>query len=264
MAAEVLSQSRLEQMSRSVVAAGRLALFNIYLSVDFIAESDAVAAYKSCNVEHNAVGSLAGGGNLEGCIIGLDNAGVARLSAALAIERSLIENNNNFGIRSCELGALAVCDYCLYLGVAGIIGIADKLGGSDILERNVAVFPRLSSGILARRTRRRSALVIETVILVDVNAHAALFEQLFCQVYREAESILKLESICAAEHLGIALSDNILKQIETCVYSLIEALLLSLDDLYNKVVLLNEVRISCFILFDNGLAHFVEESAVDT
>ena len=264
MAAEVLSQSRLEQMSRSVVAAGRLALFNIYLSVDFIAESDAVAVYKSCNVEHNAVGSLAGGGNLEGCIIGLDNAGVARLSAALAVERSLIENNNHLGVRGRELVTLAVCDYRLYLGVAGIIGIADKLGRADILERNVAVLPRLSSGILARRTRCRSALGIEAVILVDINAHAALFKQLFCQVNREAESILKLERICAAEHLGIALSDNILKQIETCVYSLIEALLLSFDDLYNKVVLLNEVRISCCVLFDNGLAHLVEESAVDT
>ena len=264
MAAEVLSQSRLEQMSRGMVAAGRLALFDIYLSVDFIAESDAVAAYKSCNVEHNAVGSLACCGNLEGCIIGLDNAGVARLSAALAVERGLVEHNNHLGVRGCELVTLAVCDYCLYLGVAGIIGIADKLGGSDILERNVAVLPRLSSGILARRTRRRSALSIEAVIFVDIDTHAALFEQLFCQVYREAESILKLESICTAEHLGIALSDNILKQIETCVYSLIEALLLSFDDLYNKVMLLDEVRIGCCIFFDNGLAHFVEESAVDT
>ena len=121
----------------------------------------------------------------------------------------------------------------------------------------------MSSGILARRTRRRSALGIETVILVDINAHAALFKQLFCQVNREAESVLKLECIGAAEHLGIALGNNILKQVETCVYSFIEALFLSLDDLYNKVVLLDEVRISCCILFDNGLAHFVEESAVD-
>ena len=134
MAAEVLSQSRLEQMSRSVVAAGRFALFNIYLSVDFIAESDAVATYKSCNVEHNAVGSLACCGNLEGRIIGLDNACVARLSAALAIKRGLVEHNNHLGVRGCELVTLAVCDYRLYLGVAGIIGIADKLGGSDILE----------------------------------------------------------------------------------------------------------------------------------
>ena len=36
------------------------------------------------------------------------------------------------------------------------------------------------------------------------------------------------------------------------------------DDLYNKIMLLDEVRIGCCILFDNGLAHFVEESAVDT
>ena len=263
-AAEVLSEGCLEQMSRGVVAAGCFALFNIYLSADLIAESDTVSAYEFCDMEYDSVGGLARSGDLERRVFGSDNARVARLSAALAIERGLVEHNNHLGVSGCELVTLAVCDYRLYLGVAGIIGIADKLGRADILERNVAVLPRLSSGILARRTRRRSALSIEAVILVDINAHAALFEQLFCQVNREAESILKLESICAAEHLGIALSDNILKQIETCVYSLIEALFLSLDDLYNKVVLLDEVRIGCCILFDNGLAHFVEESAVDT
>lgn len=58
MAAEVLSEGCLEQMSRGVVAAGRFALFNIYLSADLIAESDTVSAYEFCDMEYDSVGVL--------------------------------------------------------------------------------------------------------------------------------------------------------------------------------------------------------------
>ena len=129
-------------------------------------------------MKHHSVGSFVCGGDLQRRAVSFDDACISCLSAALAVKRSFVKDDYNIRIRAGVVGSLAVCNERLYLSIAGIVSISDKISRVDILEGNIAVFPRLGTCILARSPRSSSALSIKSVIFIYVNAHTALLKQL--------------------------------------------------------------------------------------
>ena len=80
---------------------------------------------------------------------------------------------------------------------------------------------------------------------------------LACEVYREAEGIVELESVLAAEGADLSLLDDRLEHIETRVDSLGEILFFYSDELGYVITLLNKLGISRGVLFDNSIADLI-------
>ena len=130
--AEHGTKSRLKKVSGGVVSLYGITSFLVYSKCYGVAELD-LAVFNAALVEVYAVGLL--GVEHGKCgVTESDNAGVAYLTAALAVEYGLVGNNGALALGE-RLYSLAVLEDAEHLTLALVFGVAEELGLGEILEK---------------------------------------------------------------------------------------------------------------------------------
>ena len=262
MVAEHGAQCSLQEVSCRVVAHDCSASLNIYNSLNGVAFAEEAFLHNSLVDKHTRC-ILRGIQNADGAGIVRDDAGIADLTAAFRIERGAVECEHDVVAGLDSFNACAIFhdsrDLCGCLHT----GVADKFGLGNVVKHIGIACPCVCTGILAACTSRLTLLEYQCAEAVFVNAHAFFGKDFLGQVNREAERIAEQERVFAGKHLCIGAVDDVVEQREALINGLIEVFFLKRDDLFDHSALFTQLRVSAFVLVNDGIYNVREERVVD-
>ena len=258
MRAEHLSESRLQQMRRGMVAHDILSAILVDRGFNGIAYRQCTCRYHA-HVHKYARRVLLDVVNVDLAVAGIQRTCIGDLTAALCVERSTVENDDNGIALLSAFDALAVLNDREDLTLACIFRIPDEFGSSNIGQIDTVADPSVSARVLARLTGALFLQQHQLVEAVYVYLDTAFSQNLSGEVDRETEGIVELERVLAAQGRDLLLFNDVLQHGKTRVDGLREILFLDLDQLDDIILLLNQFRISGSVLFDNGIADLIQE-----
>ena len=249
-------------MRRRVVARRGELLLLVDFDLDRLADLELAFLYVR-DVVDRAVRQLLGVRCLDAAELTEQQALVADLSAALCVERGLVED---------DAGLFAVRDLVDELAVLpdgddlGLFGLRVYLELRDVDAREVRHSNAL---VLGTGTARTLALLVHGLVkALFVEIEAVLVQDLFRELPREAERVVEAETDLTRQ-LVLAVSlealDLCVEQLHALVERCGEAVFLDADDLLDVVVLGDELAEVAGIAvdLDDGVNGALEELALD-
>ena len=263
MAAEDFPESGLQKVGCRMVPHDGAATVGVDPDLDrFAGFGDAFLDGTAVKVD--AVFGLDGVIDLKGEAAALDGTGVADLTAAAGIERSPVEDEDGVFAGLDGLCEVAVFDDCQDLRGRVEVGVAEELGGRDVLGGVPFALPGFGD-VLGGRVGFRTGTGLGDILveLVLVDGHAALFEDLTGEFDRETEGVGEFERVFCRKFFALGIRDHLLELFGTGVEGLVEGGLFTGDDAHDVVMLFDEVRVRGGVLVDDHLGDLGQERTVD-
>ena len=260
--ADDLLEGSLQQMRRRVVARRGELLLLVDFNLDRLADLELAFLYVR-DVVDRAVRQLLGVRRLDAAELAEQQTLVADLSAALCVERGLVEDDAGlFAVRDLvdELAVLPEGDDL------GLFGLRVYLELRDVDAREVRHSDAL---VLGTGTARTLALLVHGLVkALFVEVEAVLVQDLFRELPREAERVVEAETNLTRQlFLAVSLEalDLRVEQLHALVERCGEAVFLDADDLLDVVVLGDELTEVAGIAvdLDDGVNGALEELALD-
>ena len=204
-------------------------------------------------------------GNFKFCVAAGDDAVVGDLAAHLGIERSLVEHDDALDTAHHLLGLLALDHQRDELRVVdGIVVVADKLGGRNVLTE-LDARPAEVAERLARLAGAGLLLGHRLGERLLVHAQPLVRRHLAREVDGEAVGVVELEGVLAGElclALSLVLGEHIGEDLHAAVDGLGKILLLGADDLGDIALLLAQILVLALIDRHDGVDDLIEERAI--
>ena len=259
MVAENVAQRRLQQMHRRVVSHRGKSFALVYASLDLVADRQRTER-NGTFVQIDSV-CLFGVAHEKRSLSRSQHAFVSDLSAAFRIERGSVKHNGNVVALFGNAYRLIVFEYRKHFCGIHKFCISAELG-LFYRRKHFIVFPcgsrkafrRTSCGLFLLRHQFKEAFF--------VGFKSVFGSDFSCQVYREAERVVKSESLFAVKNLSrnvLNSLDYIAENGKTLVYRLFETVFFLLDDFLYIRRFFTQFGISGFAFVNNDLGKFRQE-----
>ena len=207
---------------------------------------------------------------MQGCLGRGDHTVVGHLTAHFGIERGLIQNHQHacLGavVGSHGVHQLAAIAQSQHLAAVLQGGVAGKHGGLGVQLGKQVCFP---AGNILGQTLLAGTLFLLIHFAAEsffIHSEAALGSDLFHKIQREAEGIVQLKCLDAAQNAGFAALhtvDQAVENVHACIDGFIEACFLGANDLFNIFFMLTQLGIAHLAALDHGIHQLHQEGAVD-
>ena len=269
MVAQHLPQGRLQQVGGGVVAGDGPAVFLVHLGGQGVAHAD-IAAFQHAGVDKVALGGLFHIQHAEGAVIAGQDAVVSHLAAHLGVEGGLVQDDKD-AFLGLVVGGDAVGQGLLvrqghhHTGVGQGV-VAGKDGGGGVQRAEQVGAP--ARDVLLQPLGARTLLLLGhlSVEAFLVHFQALLGRDLAGQVQGEAEGVVQLKDIQAAQHVLVGLFhgvDQVGQDVHAGVDGAGKVGLLGADHLLDVGGVLPQLGVSALAGLDHRLHQVHQEGALD-
>ena len=264
MVAQHRLQRLLQQMGRGVGTHDGLAALHVNGSDHDVVHLDGTGDHPAV-MQILAALVLLDVGHHETAVAHEDHAVVGDLTAHFGVEGGLVQNNDALFAAGNGAGDLIAHAHSQNLGVAVILGVADK-GGGGVVQPQVDACPGQIAQRLPGFPGANLLLLHQLGKCRLVQGHILVSHHFQGQVNGEAVGIVQFEGVGAGElrlSLGLMLCQHIGENRHAAVDGTGKVLLLHLYHLGDIVAALPQIGIVNLVFLHHGLHDLIEEGVVD-
>ena len=269
MVAQHLTQGSLQQVGSGVVAGNGHAVALVHLCGQHIAHLHN-AAFQHAGVDVVALGGLFHVQHAQAALGAVQHAVVCSLTAHLSVEGGLIQHHQHavlcFLVGGNGIGQGLFIAQCHNGALVGQSVVAGKDGGLGFQCAEQILAP---AGDVLLQTLGAGALLLLLHLCVEavlVDLQTLLGGDLLGQIQREAEGIVQLEGVHAAQQLLVCLLqtvDHVVQDVHAGIDGAGKVCFLGTDDLLDIGVMLAQLGVSGLAGLDDSLHQIHEEGVVD-
>ena len=204
-------------------------------------------------------------GHHEAAVAHEDHALVGDLAAHFGVEGGLVQNNDALFAAGNGTGDLIAHAHSQNLGVAVILGVADK-GGGGVVQPQVDACPGQIAQRLPGFPGANLLLLHQLGKCRLIQGHILVGHHFQRQVNGEAVGIVQLEGVGAGElrlSLGLMLCQHVGEDRHAAVDGAGKVLFLHLHHLGDIVAALPQIGVVNLVFLHHGLHNLIEEGVVD-